>query len=131
MSVLLDTHVVLWLLADDPRLGPRARGRIDAGTQRLVSTASLWEIAIKAELGRLVVPDDLPARISDAGLTWLDVRPEAAWAVRDVRGMPHRDPFDRMLVAQAHVADVPLLTADEQILAATPEPDVVRIDARR
>ncbi|MCC2333787.1 type II toxin-antitoxin system VapC family toxin [Cellulomonas wangsupingiae] len=131
MTVLLDTHVVLWLLADDPRLGPRARDRLAAAGERLVSTASLWEIAIKVELGKLHVPDDLPTRITAAGLGWLEPGAVHTWAVRDVRGMPHRDPFDRLLLAQASVERVALMTADQALLDARLDPDVTRVDARR
>lgn len=128
--VLLDTHVLLWLLADDPRLGPAARDRLTAANDRLVSSTSLWEIAIKAELSKLRIPDDLRARIAAAGLMWLDVSAEHAWGVRAMVGLPHRDPFDRMLLAQAHLAGATLVTADATILTARLDPDVERIDAR-
>ena len=128
--MLLDTHVVLWLLADDPRLGPRARDLLASAGERLVSTASLGEIAIKAELGRLTVPDDPPARITSAGLGWLEPGAAHTWAVRDVGGMPHRDPFDRLLVAQASVERLVLMTADQALLDARLDPHVIRVDAR-
>lgn len=128
--MLLDTHVVLWLLADDARLGPHARARLAWATDRLVSAASLWEIAIKADLGKLTVPEDLPARVAAAGLAMLDVRAGHAWAVRSLSGLEHRDPFDRMLLAQARDEGVPLLTADAAILGADLQPAVDRIDAR-
>ena len=129
--MLLDTHVVLWLLTDDPRLGPRARERLERAGQRLVSTVSLWEMAIKVDLGRLVVPDALPARITGAGLDWLLPAAEHTWAVRGVRGLPHRDPFDRLLLAQASVERLPFLTADQVLLDAVVEPAVAMVDARR
>lgn len=129
--MLLDTHVVIWLLTDDPALGPRARSALHAATDRLVSAASVWEVAIKAELHKIVVSDDFPDQVTAAGLTWLEVSADHAWAVRSASGLPHRDPFDRMLIAQAQVAGVPLLTADELILNADLSPAVDRIDARR
>lgn len=129
--MLLDTHALLWLLTDDARLGPSARRLLDRAADRWVSTVSLWEIAIKVDLGKLTAPDDLPARVTGAGLEWLDLRPGPAWSVRAVAGLPHRDPFDRLLLAQAHDAGVPFLTADEQILAADLSPAVDLVDARR
>ena len=129
--MLLDTHVVLWLLTDDPRLGTRSRARLAAASERLVSTASLWEMAIKVDLGKLTVPADLPARIDAAGLGWLEPSAAHTWAVRDVHGLPHRDPFDRLLLAQASVERLPFLTADQVLLDAVVEPAVAMVDARR
>ncbi|TDE99114.1 type II toxin-antitoxin system VapC family toxin [Occultella glacieicola] len=129
--MLLDTHVVLWLTADDGRLGSSARQQIAGSGAVLISAASLWEIAIKAELGKLGVPDDLPERLDRSGLRWLPVTAAHSWATRDVRGLPHRDPFDRLLVAQAVSEGVPLLTADAALLTAHLEPAVTLIDARR
>lgn len=128
--MLLDTHVVLWLLTDDPLLGPRARALLAAATERLVSTASLWEMAIKADLGKLAVPEDMPARVAAAGLGWLPPTAAHTWAIRGLRGLPHRDPFDRLLLAQASVEQLPLLTADQVLLGAPIEPKVECIDAR-
>jgi len=129
-SVLLDTHVVLWVLDDDPRLGTSARQLLEAASDRWVSAASLWEIGTKAELGKLKVPADVPQRIAAAGLSWLNIGPEHAWGVRTVAGLPHRDPFDRLLLSQAVTTSATLLTADEQILEAKLTPDVDRRDAR-
>jgi PIN domain nuclease of toxin-antitoxin system len=128
--MLLDTHALLWLLADDPRLGPQARELISKQGNLHVSAASLWEIAIKAELGKLTVPEDLPSRIVEAGLSWLPVAPEHAWATRAVAGLPHRDPFDRLIIAQADAAKLALLTADQVLLRAELEPAVRLLDAR-
>jgi len=128
--MLLDTHVLLWLLADDPVLGDRTRDAL-AGREAHVSTASMWEIAIKAELGKLSVPDDLPGRIEAAGLAWLPVSPEHAWASRGVEGLPHRDPFDRLLVSQAVAEDLLLVTADRVLLGSDLRPAVRLQDARR
>lgn len=127
--MLLDTHVLLWLLTDDARLGPRARDRIASAVAVQVSAASLWEIAVKSGLGRLQVPDRLPELVEEAGLHWLAVTPAHVWAVREVTGLPHRDPFDRLLAAQAGWERMPLLTADRVLLAAE-IPDVVMLDAR-
>ncbi len=113
--LLLDTHAVLWWLTDDPALpsGPR-EAIADPANEVLVSTASLWEMAIKASLGKLTVPDDLPAAIGAEGFTWLQVRREHAWEVR-LLPLHHRDPFDRLLVAQARVEGTPLLSGDQRL----------------
>jgi PIN domain nuclease of toxin-antitoxin system len=71
----------------------------------------LWEIAIKARLGKLEAPAHLPEHLSDLGFTFLPVSPEHAWSVRELADH-HRDPFDRLLVAQAQVEKVPILTVD-------------------
>jgi PIN domain nuclease of toxin-antitoxin system len=110
--VLLDSHFVLWFLAGDRRrIGKDLRARIEA-EPAIVSVASLWEIAIKLELGKLEAPDDLPARIEKAGFGILAVSAEHAWRVRELPSY-HRDPFDRMLIAQAQVEREPILTADQ------------------
>lgn len=128
--MLLDSHVVLWLLVDDPRLGPNARERMAAAAVVHVSAASLWEIAIKKDLGRLQAPDDLPRRIEEAGLQWLSITPGHAWSTREVTGLPHRDPFDRLLLTQAREEETPLLTADRALLAAQ-IPGVTMLEARQ
>ena len=128
--MLLDTHVVLWLLTDDARIGAKARESLSAAVALHVSTASLWEIAIKRLLGRLRVPDDLPELIHRSGLQWLAITARHAWSVLDVEGLPHRDPFDRLLAAQARVEGMPLITADRALLAAD-VPGVVMVEARR
>jgi PIN domain nuclease of toxin-antitoxin system len=110
--LLADTHALLWWLSDDPALSGAAREAIaDPSNDVLVSAASIWEIAIKGSLGKLTVPDDLPATISAEGFEWLPVRPEHAWEVRSLP-LHHRDPFDRILVAQARVERLPIVTGD-------------------
>lgn len=85
------------------------RARLEAGA--LVSIASLWEIAIKSALGKLEAPDDLPQRVEELGFELLGITVEHAWAVRHLPHH-HRDPFDRLLIAQAQVERLPILTAD-------------------
>jgi PIN domain nuclease of toxin-antitoxin system len=112
--LLVDTHALLWWLADDAALSPAARDAIaDPTNEPLVSTASVWEIAIKRFLGKLTAPDDLPDRISDGGFEWLAVSAVHAW---QVGGLPahHRDPFDRLLIAQALVERLPIVTTDQR-----------------
>lgn len=77
----------------------------------LVSTASLWEIAIKAALGKLDVPDDFPAQVEQLGFHPLSVTADHAWLVRRLPHH-HRDPFDRLLIAQAQIERLPIVTAD-------------------
>lgn len=111
-AFLVDTHALLWWLADDASLSAGARHALaDPGQDALVSTASIWEIAIKRALGKLTAPDDLPDLIVAAGFDLLAVTAAHAWQVRDLP-LHHRDPFDRLLVAQALVEDVPVVTSD-------------------
>ncbi len=126
--MLLDTHVLLWLLTDDPSLGAGARSAVAGAGAVHVSAASVWEIAIKAGLGKLEVPDDLLQRVQASGLSTLAVTQAHTWATRSVPGLPHRDPFDRLLVAQAQVERLTLLTADRVLLAA--DLPVTVLDAR-
>lgn len=85
------------------------RARIEAGAA--VSTASLWEIAIKVAIGKLEAPDDLPQHVEGLGFELLPVTAEHAWRVRDLP-RHHGDPFDRLLIAQAQLERLPILTAD-------------------
>lgn len=113
--LLLDTHVLLWALTDDPRLDPTAREAIvDGRTEVLVSAASTWEMAIKSRLGKLRIPDDLIQQLEAARFEHLPVTLEHGLAVG---GLPdhHRDPFDRLLVAQAQVEQLTLVTHDPQL----------------
>ena len=110
--LLVDTHVLLWWLTNDSNLSNTARTEIaDPENEPLVSIASLWEIAIKRSLGKLSAPDDLPDRISNEGFAWLALAPLHAWEVRQLP-MHHRDPFDRLLIAQAVIERLPVVTAD-------------------
>lgn len=115
MIVLLDTHALIWSLEDSPRLSATARHLIeDPDNLVLASAASGWEIAIKKALGRLEAPDDLEAAIEGAGfikraITFADVQRLGSLPAH------HKDPFDRMLVAQALVEGVPLVSCDPLI----------------
>ena len=114
IRLLIDTHALLWWLIDDPQLTTAARGAIeDPANTPLVSTASVWEVAIKRSLGKLETPDDLPERITGEGFEWLPVSAEHAWQVRNLPPH-HRDPFDRLIVAQAMVDRLPVVTGDAQ-----------------
>jgi PIN domain nuclease of toxin-antitoxin system len=113
--ILLDTHALLWWLADEPLLGPQARLLIgESRNVVVVSAASIWEIGIKRHKGLLEVPDDLEAVVEDEGFGKL---PISLFHAQQAAALPpiHRDPFDRMLVAQAQAEGLELLTADETI----------------
>jgi PIN domain nuclease of toxin-antitoxin system len=112
--LLVDTHALLWWLTDDAALSPTARTAIaEPANEPLVSAASAWEIAIKISLGKLTAPDDLPDRILGEGFAWLAISERHAWHVRDLP-MLHRDPFDRLLVAQALIERLPVITGDSR-----------------
>ncbi len=119
MPLLLDTHALLWWIADSGRLSGRARLAIaDEANDIIVSAASAWEIATKSRLGRLpgasAVAVDVAGMIRDQGLVPLPV------GVRDTERAgwlpgPHRDPFDRMLAAQALARNLAVISADEAL----------------
>ncbi len=101
MNLLLDTQVLVWCLAADRRLRNAARQAIeDDGNRVWVSAASAWEIEIKAALGKLRVPDDLLTQMTAIRFDELPVRTEHALFLRRLPAL-HRDPFDRILIAQA------------------------------
>jgi PIN domain nuclease of toxin-antitoxin system len=112
VSLLLDTHIVLWWLADDPTLADDIKDRLDHEPDAYVSAATIWEVAIKQALGKLPEPPGLPQRIRDSGFTTLLINAEHAITAGRLP-MIHRDPFDRMLVAQAQCEDLTLVTRDE------------------
>ncbi len=117
MSLLLDTQVLLWCLAEPHRLSRKIRRRIESATERvLVSVVSAWEIEIKRALGKLTAPDDLEHQLVERRFTELELRLEH---VTQLRALPelHKDPFDRMLVAQAAFEDLTIVTADEMVRA--------------
>ncbi|MCV6584229.1 MAG: type II toxin-antitoxin system VapC family toxin [Marinibacterium sp.] len=112
MKYLLDTHVLLWALADDPRLSAAQARAIGDGTLYL-SSASLWEIGIKRALGKLQVPDGLADVALQSGCRPLPI----SWAHAErAAALPphHADPFDRMLIAQAQAEGLVLLSADRK-----------------
>lgn len=115
--LLIDTHAVLWWLADDDGLSEPARAAMaDPRNDVFVSTASIWEIATKRALGKLSAPESLPEVIGDEGFAFLPVSARHAWGVG---GLPshHRDPFDRLLIAQARAEGLAVVTADERFAA--------------
>jgi PIN domain nuclease of toxin-antitoxin system len=123
MKLLLDTHSFLWFIGGSDRLSSTARSLIeDSDNQPLLSMASLWEMAIKVSIGRLKLSlpfeELIPEQMDLNGIDVLDIRTEH---VARVVHLPfhHRDPFDRLLIAQAKVESVPIVGADEAFDAYT------------
>jgi PIN domain nuclease of toxin-antitoxin system len=115
-SLLLDTHAMLWFLWADPRLTARAKSLIeDAENRKLVSVASCWEIAVKVSLKKLDLGESsrlfLPREIARNHFELLPIGIDHATAVEGL-AMHHRDPFDRLLIAQALVEGLSLVSAD-------------------
>ncbi|MDX2093397.1 MAG: type II toxin-antitoxin system VapC family toxin [Kofleriaceae bacterium] len=115
MKLLLDTHFLLWWLADDPELGERGRELI-ASPENVVfySAASVWEIRIKEAIGKLTLPDTFADVLANQAFEPLPITSAHAHALRDLP-MHHRDPFDRMLIAQARVERLAIVTRDPSI----------------
>jgi PIN domain nuclease of toxin-antitoxin system len=116
MRILLDTHAFLWWITDDPHLSPYVREVISSGENELfLSAASGWEIAIKAKLGRIKLPDKPELFISEQlTLNAIQSLPIQMSHALYVYKLPnhHSDPFDRMLISQAQLEELPILTAD-------------------
>jgi len=118
MTYLLDTHALLWFLAKDDRLSKKAYGLIEEpNNQILVSIASLWEISIKASLGKLPLKRPYSKMLNDIQATGLDILPItfAHTAIQHNLPLHHRDPFDRLLAAQAIALQCPILSKDKAL----------------
>lgn len=118
MRLLLDTHAFLWAAAEPDQLHPDARAAIeDSSNDIFVSAAAAWEIVMKVALGKLTVPADpavwFPARLRSMGFRALDVTAEHALAVGALPGI-HRDPFDRIMIAQSQVEALTFVTRDSE-----------------
>ena len=126
MRLLLDTHVVLWQLSGSRPIGTAAQQEIRNADELLFSVVSFAEIGVKAAVGKLTVPTDLRQHILDAGIRILGLAPDHGL---DVARLPlhHRDPFDRLLIAQARSEGLTVMTADARIRAY----DVSTLDASR
>lgn len=112
MILLLDGHVLLWWLTDDPRLSEPARRSLeDPANDVVVSAASLWELEIKRLVGRLDAPDDMLSTIDESEISTISVTGTDAVAAARLP-LHHRDPFDRMVVAQAQRLDAVVVTRD-------------------
>jgi PIN domain nuclease of toxin-antitoxin system len=113
MRYLLDTHIFLWAIQGSPSLKPPARRLMDAAQQVYVSAASIWEIAVKARLGKIEAnPREVVDAIQASGFLELPVSAVHAIGVAELP-LFHTDPFDRLLIAQAMAEPLKLLTADE------------------
>jgi PIN domain nuclease of toxin-antitoxin system len=108
---LADTHIILWSISDDRRLSEHHRAILASEAVVFASAASVWEIAIKRSIGKLNAPDDLPTLLPRMRFQPLAVTLQHANAVT---GLPHHhgDPFDRLLIAQAQVENLTILTSD-------------------
>lgn len=122
--IVLDTHALIWVVNDDPRLGSAARATIDDAVRTdfaLVSAITVWEIALLAEKGRLHLGREVGSWIKTAlalpGIRLAPVEPEIAVDSVRLPGSFHADPADRLIVATARHWSAPLLTADDAILA--------------
>jgi PIN domain nuclease of toxin-antitoxin system len=115
VKLLLDTHAALWWLAGDERFGPEAAAAVaERGNDVLLSAAVVWEVAIKRSLGKLRAPSGFAETLLGAGVRELPVSAAHAAAVEQLP-WHHRDPFDRMLLAQATVENATLVSRDDQL----------------
>jgi PIN domain nuclease of toxin-antitoxin system len=115
VRLLLDTHALLWFAGSPDTLAPSARKAIVAADDVNVSAASLWEVSTKLTLGKLGADvDDIPGELDEWGFGTVPVTAAHAWAAGALP-LHHRDPFDRMLVAQAQLEGMTIVTRDPQI----------------
>ena len=116
MRVLIDTHILLWFVNNDPKLNPKTKALLQSDIDVAVSIASLWEIAIKLSIGKLTLPASIdeifPQQLS---LNQIELWPIEVRHLKAVSTLPfhHRDPFDRLIIAQALVEDVGLVSVDK------------------
>jgi PIN domain nuclease of toxin-antitoxin system len=112
--LLADTRVVVWWLLDSPELSDEIKGLLDAEPQAYISAVTPWELAVKQSVGTLDGPADLPERAANCQLRPLPITPDQG--IRAARlPLHHRDPFDRMLVAQAQHEGLTIITRDTRI----------------
>lgn len=118
MRYLLDTHVFLWLASDDPQLLPGARAIfVDSEQTCFLSAASVWEMSIKSSLGKLSIATSVEHLVRgglERGIRLLDVTADHAYVIERLP-FHHRDPFDRLIVAQAMHEGMHLISRDEQL----------------
>ena len=115
MNILLDTHVLIWALENNPTLSAAAKNAIICGDNLVfVSSASIWEIGIKVKAGKLKVPNNLQEELKNHRFTPLSITHSHAENAAQLPPI-HKDPFDRILIAQANIENLTLVTRDEQI----------------
>ena len=113
---LIDTHILLWYLSDDKNLSFELKRVLeDTKNEILVSVVSLWEIFIKEDLGKLTVPKDIEKYTTRSGFDFLDIELEHVLNIKNLKNH-HKDPFDRMLIAQAIAENIPIITNDSKFL---------------
>lgn len=122
MRLLLDAHALLWWLGGDKRLSSRARGAIETADRPLIGAGTLVEIAVKRSLGKLKIDPDWPEQAQTDGfavlpISWRHVACLQGLPYLIVAGREHRDPFDRLLAAQALIDGTPIVTCDEALEA--------------
>jgi len=115
MQYLLDTHVILWWLTEPKKIKQKALKTISDRNNRIfISSASFWEIGIKKGLGRIIIPHNIIETLLNEGFEILSISAEAGLGVADLP-MIHSDPFDRLLVIQAKLNDLIIITNDAKI----------------
>ena len=125
MRILLDSHVALWWLTDDASTGAHCRQVIASADRAFVSAVTPWELGIKQALGKLTMPDGLIEELESQGFLRLAITAEHATHASRLPAH-HRDPFDRMLIAQAQLEGLTLVSADRNLDSY----DVELMDAR-
>lgn len=115
-AYLLDSHILLWSLYEEAKLSTAQRAILESDARTFISAATIWEIEIKKKAGRLPLPDAIWEQAADVGHDFLSIEPAHA---RFAGALPavHGDPFDRMLIAQATLNGLTILTVDEMIRA--------------
>lgn len=125
MRLLIDSHIALWWLAEDPSIGMHCKEHLRTADEVFFSAVTPWELGIKRALGKVSYPDGLASELTSSGFRELPVSAEHAERAPDLP-LHHRDPFDRMLVAQAQAEALVLVSADRSLRPY----DVEIIDAR-
>ena len=118
MNILADTHILLWSIYDDDKLSDKAKNYLIDGRNRFYySLVSIWEVAIKNNIGKMPIPaEDLLEGCDEMGFVPLPLKKEHIIRLQSLSEWEHRDPFDRMLVAQAEAEKIHFLTEDKKIL---------------
>jgi len=126
VRVLVDSHVALWWLEGSASLGAKCRQLVEQADEAYFSVVTPWELGIKRALGKLTMPDGLVAALQSGGFISLGISADHAERAPELPPH-HRDPFDRMLIAQAQLEALTLVTADQMLGAY----EVELVDARR
>lgn len=117
MRILLDTHILIWILDESPELSQKTISLIKSADEVYASTVNIWEIVVKHSMGKLVLDfkiEDLFNVITYSGIEILNIKPEHALKLADLEDI-HKDPFDRMLIAQSIIEPLHLITTDSKV----------------